>query len=78
MAKLTCFPIGNADCSLVDLNDGQKFLFDYADMRDHSNTFDPRIDLPKALRADLEAADRNDYDVVAFTHLDNDHIHGSS
>jgi hypothetical protein len=30
------------------------------------------------LRAELEAVDRDDYDVVAFTHGDEDHIKGSS
>src|SRR5690606_6369435 len=36
------------------------------------------IDLPEALRHDLRLAGRNDYDVVVFTHLDDDHICGAS
>jgi hypothetical protein len=78
MAKISCFPLGNADCTLLDLKDGQKLLFDYADMRDPNNQYDPRIDLPKVLRDDLKAAKRDYYDVTAFTHLDNDHICGAS
>lgn len=78
MHKLTFYPLGNADCCQIDLDNGQKILFDYANMRDLSDENDLRIDLEKALRDDLEAAERNDYDIVAFTHLDDDHIHGAS
>jgi beta-lactamase superfamily II metal-dependent hydrolase len=78
MPKLTFFPTGNADCCRIDLANGQKLLFDYADMRCEDDASDKRIDLEKALRADLESANRKHYDVVAFTHLDDDHICGSS
>jgi hypothetical protein len=78
MAKLTFHPLGNADCLRVDLEDGQKLLFDYANMRDPDDSHDLRIDLPKALREDLKVAGRNHFDVVAFTHLDDDHIRGAS
>jgi hypothetical protein len=78
MHKLTLFPTGNADCCRVDLTNGQKLLFDYADMRCADDAEDKRIDLKAALRRDLKSAKRSNYDVVAFTHLDNDHICGSS
>ena len=78
MAKLTFFPVGNADCCRIDLSDGQKLLFDFADTRDPSDKEDLRIDLPNALREDLESTDRNYYDVVVFTHLDKDHYSGAS
>jgi len=78
MHKITIFPLGNADSTRIDLEGGKKLLFDYADMRDESDSSDKRVDLPKELRRDLEAADRNNYDVVAFTHLDEDHIKGAS
>jgi hypothetical protein len=78
MHKITVFPLGNADSTRIDLEGGEKLLFDYADMRDATDNSDKRIDLPKELRSDLEAADRNNYDVVAFTHLDEDHIKGAS
>jgi len=74
MAKLTFFPIGNADCCRLDLENGQKILFDYADTRDSSDSSDRRIDLPTELRDDLATANRDSYDVVAFTHLDKDHF----
>jgi hypothetical protein len=78
MHKLTFFPIGNADCCRIDLSGGQKLLFDYAAMRCEDDSTDRRIDLPRELRADLKASNRNDFDVVGFTHLDDDHIHGAS
>ena len=78
MVKITCYPIGNADCTLIDLRDGQKLLFDYADTRNLAGSFDRHIDLPRALRTDLKEAKREAYDVVAFTHLDKDHTLGSS
>lgn len=77
MHKLTFFPLGNADCCRIDLANGRKILFDYAAMRDPEDENDRRIDLPAALREDLDDADRDDYDVVAFTHLDMDHIKGA-
>lgn len=78
MPKLTFYPLGNADCCLIDLAGGEKFLFDYADMRDPSDPDDKRVDLPNLLRDDLGDADRDYYDVVAITHLDRDHYAGSS
>lgn len=76
-AKLTFHPLGNADCTRIDLADGRKFLVDYADMRDPANIYDKRIDLPAELRADLRAAGKSHYDVVCFTHLDDDHCCGA-
>jgi hypothetical protein len=73
MHTVTFFPLGNADCCRIDLAAGQKILFDYADMRCADDPADKRIDLPGELRADLKAAKRDSYDVVAFTHLDADH-----
>lgn len=76
-ARLTFHPLGNADCTRFDLADGKKMLIDYADMRNHNDQWDRRIDLPAELRADLRAAKRDNYDVVCFTHLDDDHCCGS-
>src|SRR5262245_2476638 len=73
MPKLTYFPLGNADCCLIDLQNGKKVLFDYAATRDPFDKTDKRIDLPKKLRDDMAAAKKDEYDVTAFTHLDNDH-----
>lgn len=78
MPKLTFYPLGNADCCLIDLENGQKILFDYADVGDSNDDNDLRIDLPEKLRADLEESEKDSYDVVAFTHADKDHTKGLS
>jgi hypothetical protein len=78
MHKLTFFPLGNADCCRIDLEGGQKILFDFADMRCADDPDDLRIALTEELREDLKTAKREYFDVVAFTHLDNDHICGAS
>jgi hypothetical protein len=78
MPTLTFYPLGNADCCRIDLVNGKKLLFDYANMRCPDDPEDRRIDLAAALKADLDAANRTNFDVVAFTHLDADHIKGAS
>lgn len=77
MPKLTFFPLGCADTTLIELRDGRRMLVDYADMRCATDTSDKRCDLPKLLKDDLKQAGRKDYTVVAFTHLDNDHCCGA-
>ncbi|MEZ5318331.1 MAG: hypothetical protein R2752_13105 [Vicinamibacterales bacterium] len=78
MHTVTVFPLGNADCCRLDLAGGQKILVDYANTRNADDPSDRRVDLEKELRADLKAAKRDSFDVVAFTHLDTDHFCGSS
>lgn len=77
------YPLGCADTTRITLGNGRKVLFDYAHMRNDDGRRlwygeeidDLRCDLPKLLREDLKAASRTYYDVVAFTHLDQDHTH---
>lgn len=76
--KLTFHPLGNADSTRIDLENGSKILIDYADMRDASVSNDKRIDLARELRADLKKAKKDSFDVVVFTHLDRDHINRAS
>lgn len=76
MHKLTFFPLGNADCCRIDLESGKQILLDYADKKSYDDPSDKRIALPKRLKADLSG--RGYYDVVGFTHLDDDHVLGSS
>lgn len=78
MHKVTFFPLGNADCYRIDLHNGKKILIDYANLKDAGDEDDLRIDLVTVLREDLDEAHRNEFDVVAFTHADDDHIHGFS
>lgn len=70
MHKLTFFPLGNADCTRIELEGGKTLLIDYAATKT-ADTDDKRCDLPKELG-------QADYEVVAFTHLDRDHFQGFS
>ena len=78
MPKLTFFQLGNADCCRIDLDNGKKLLFDFAATRCQDDKDDKRADLPKLLRDDLKANSRNNFEVVTFTHLDQDHTKGST
>lgn len=78
MHKLNYFPLGNADCTRVDLENGRKLLIDFADTRDPSDPKDRRCDLPTLLREDLEVSRRDYFDAVVFTHRDKDHYDGAS
>lgn len=78
MHKVTFYPLGNADCCLVQLQGGKMLLFDYANMRDPDDGKDKRIDLAAELKNTLKEAKRTAFDVVAFTHVDDDHIHGAT
>lgn len=74
MHKVTFYPIGNADSILISLSNEKYVLFDYADKADKEDEEDKRVDLASELEQTVE----NDFDVVAFTHADDDHIHGFS
>lgn len=76
-AFMTFYPIGNADTTLIRLSNDDLILFDFANMRNANDPNDKRIDLPKAVREDMADADRDSFRVVAFTHLDDDHICGA-
>lgn len=74
MHKVKFYPVGNGDCSQIVLPDDRRLLFDYCQRRKAEDKDDPRIDLHAALSGELAAADRKGFDVVALTHLDDDHI----
>ncbi|MBL7794545.1 MAG: hypothetical protein JNK77_19585 [Saprospiraceae bacterium] len=75
MHKITFFPLGNADSSLIELSNGKVIQIDFANMKDPKDKDDKRVDL----KAELDSRVTKDtFDVVCFTHLDNDHIKGSS
>lgn len=78
MHGITIYPLGNADSCRIELDNGKQLLFDYANVHDKSDSTDKRIDLAATLRAVLKEAKRDYLDIVAFTHLDDDHIHGAS
>ena len=76
MAKLHFYPLGNADSTLIHLNDNRLILKDYFKV-DPVDEDDKRIDLEQELRDYLKRERRNDFDVVAFSHADDDHCHGA-
>lgn len=78
MAQLTFFPSGDAGGTLIDLDDGKQILFDFADFFKPDDINDKRINLSEYLTEELKNKNRGYFDYVAFTHLDDDHIHGSS
>jgi len=78
MHRITFFPLGNADSYRIILENGKRILFDYANTRDPNDEKDLRCDLPSLLREDLNKAGRDYFDVVAITHLDEDHYKGAS
>ncbi len=71
MHSVRFFPIGNADSCLIELENGRRALFDFADMGNKDDQYDLRCDLEKELRDRM--GDDKEIDVVAFTHLDTDH-----
>ena len=78
MTKLTFFPIGKADTCLIELQDGRRMLVDFADMADKTDKEDRRCDLSALLSDDFEEAGVEEYHIVAFSHLDDDHCHFAS
>jgi hypothetical protein len=78
MAKVIFYPLGNADCCLMHLNNEMMFVFDYADMHDPEDRADKRLPLAKHFKEDIGWPKRKYVDVLAFTHGDNDHVKQAS
>lgn len=76
--KIVFYPVGNGDTSQIILTGDRRILFDFCHQRAAEDVDDPRIDLKKQLKDELGAAKRDDFDVVAVTHADRDHISGST
>ena len=55
----------------------RRILFDYANMRASDSDEDLRCDLPTLLREELAESSKDYFDVVAFSHLDEDHYKGA-
>jgi hypothetical protein len=76
VAKVHCFPLGNADTLLAELANGDMILIDYANMRTPADKADLRCDLPAELRRLLAKARRNKFNALCITHVDDDHCKG--
>ena len=74
-AILRYYPVGCADTTLMELPDGRLVLIDFADYGDPIDKDNKRIELSAALRERLDELGKSSIDVVAFTHLDDDHCH---
>lgn len=72
------YPVGNGDTTQLVMAGGRRVLFDFCHREKGGDEDAPEIDLKAQLKADLKAANRDYFDVVAFTHADNDHIQGST
>lgn len=75
MAKLIFYPLGNADTTLIHLNDGRLVLKDF--FRPEFLKDDKRIDLRDELGDYVRSLDRDYIDVVLISHADDDHLHGA-
>lgn len=78
MHQVTFYPVGCGDTSQIVLSNGRRILLDFHHIADTEANNRPEIDLAKQLRGELAVAHRDYYDVVAFTHGDEDHIKGAS
>jgi hypothetical protein len=78
MHKVRFYPVGNGDTSQIVLVNSKRLLFDFCHRTDGEDPDSPLIDLKKTLCGELKAAKRDYFDVVAFTHGDDDHISNST
>lgn len=73
--KATFYPEGNGDTCLIETEGEGLLLFDFADKHVEGGL---EVDLSAELGGKLDEFGRDGFDVVAFTHLDDDHIHGAT
>jgi hypothetical protein len=76
--QVTFFPVSNGDTVRVLLHGGRRILFDFCQKPDAEDEESPNADVKKLLKAELDVAGCDYFDVVAFTHADLDHIQGST
>ena len=72
------YPVGNGDTTQIVLSGSRRVLFDFCHRDKAEDADTPEIDLKGRLKDDLKRANRDQFDVVAFTHADLDHIQGST
>lgn len=78
MHEVVFYPVGNGDTSQIILENGKRILFDYRHQKSSENGKGPEINLKDRLKDELKKADKDSFDVVAFTHADKDHIENST
>lgn len=72
------YRVRNGDTTQIVLSGGRRVLFDFCHRDKAEDADTPEIDLKGRLKDDLKKANRDHFDVVAFTHADLDHIQGST
>jgi len=77
MHKISFYPLNNADCCKIELEDGRLMLFDFANyVSTAENSIS--INLGQKLKDEMMLSNKEEFDVVGFTHADDDHIHGAA
>lgn len=76
--RIIFYPVGNGDTSQIILENGKRILMDFRHRKKTENGEGPEINLKERLTKELKDAKRDSFDVVAFTHADNDHIENST
>ena len=74
MHKVIFYNVGNGDTSQIVLENKKRLLFDFCHRADGEDPENELLDLKKRLREELKTAGRDGFDIVAFTHGDDDHI----
>ena len=74
MHQVIFYPVGNGDTSQIILENGKRILFDYRHKKKTEDGEGPEINLKDRLKDELKKAGKTSFDVVAFTHGDEDHI----
>ena len=77
MPKITFYPVGNADSTLIELDDDKNILIDYAHSKSSEECGDEKVVLDREIRRKLNHRDPC-LDVVVFTHADEDHTRGAA
>lgn len=78
MHSVTFYPVGNGDTSLIQTTNDKFILMDFHQTSSSTDSTKPEHDIDAALRKKLTDAQKDSFDVVAFTHADKDHINGST
>lgn len=76
--RVIFYPVGNGDTTQIILSKGRRVLFDFCHRNNADDPKTPEIDLKARLKDELKKVSRDNFDVVAFTHADLDHIQGST
>src|SRR5690606_34578331 len=72
------YPVGNGDTTQIILSNGKRILFDFRHVEEGEEDDSPYFNLKEHLKKELLDNDKNYFDVVAFTHGDQDHIANST